>query len=99
MNNKTEQGQATADRIIQTGLELWRNDPASVSARRIGTILGMKHNGILYHFGDVAGLKDAIAREAVRIGDKDIVPGLIINRHASTAGMSESDRAAYLSGF
>ena len=99
MSNKTEHGQATADRIIQAGLELWRNDPASVSARRIGKILGMKHNGILYHFGDITDLKDAIAQEAVRIGDKAIVPGLIVNRHPSVADMSESDRAIYLSGF
>ena len=91
-------GERTKAAILLTGLAMWRNDPRSVSARGIGNVLGLTHGAILYHTGSTAGLRDAIAAEAVRIGDLVIVPQLIAARHPAVAEMAAVDRARYLSG-
>lgn len=85
--------------IIATGLDLWRADPATVSARRIGHKLGLTHSAILYHFGTADALKDAVAAEAVRIGDKAIVPQLITARHPAVAFLDDATKAAYLAAY
>lgn len=84
--------------IIATGLDLWRADPATVSARKIGQRVGMTHSACLYHFGTAEALRAAIAAEAVRLGDPVIVPQLITARHPATASLTPAQRAAYLSG-
>jgi AcrR family transcriptional regulator len=83
--------------IIATGLDLWRADPATVSARKIGQRVGLTHSACLYHFGTAEQLKDAIAREAVRLGDPVIVPQLITARHPTTQFLTPEQRAAFLS--
>jgi AcrR family transcriptional regulator len=82
--------------IIEAGLALWRIDPVTVSARKIGAKLGMTHSAVLYHFDNADGLKNAIASEAVRIGDGVIVPQLIAARHPAAAGIAPADRRRYL---
>lgn len=89
-------GQRTKAAILATGLTMWREDSRSVSARGIGTALGLTHSAVLYHFGSSDGLRDAIAAEAVRTGCVVIVPQLITARHAAVADMAPSDRARYL---
>ena len=84
--------------IIAAGLDLWRSDPATVSARKIGHVLHMTHSAVLYHFGNAEALKAAIAHEAVQAGDLVIVPQLIAARHPATAGIAPEDRARYLAG-
>lgn len=92
-------GNRTKAAILATGLTLWRDDPRSVSARGIGTVLGLTHSAVLYHFGSSAGLRDAVAAEAVRTGCTIIVPQLIASRHAVVADMASADRARYLAGY
>jgi len=82
--------------IIAAGLVLWRDDPATLSARKIGQRVGMTHSAILYHFGSAEALRHAIAVEAVRIGDQVIVPQLITARHPAVAALTADQRAAYL---
>lgn len=84
--------------ILTCGVKLWRDDPASVSARRIGKMMDMTHSAVLYHFGNADGLRAAIAAEAVRTGDTVIVPQLIASRHPAVADLSASDRRRYLAG-
>lgn len=92
-------GERVRASIVAKGLELWRADPATpVSARAIGTALGMSHGAVLYHYSGIAGLRDALAVEAVRIGDTAIVPMLITSKHAAAAGLSSAERRRYLAG-
>ena len=91
-------GKRTKAAILATGLTLWRDDPRSVSARGIGSALGLTHSAVLYHFGSSDGLRDAIAAEAVRMGCGVIVPQLIASRHPAVADMAAPDRARYLAG-
>lgn len=84
--------------IIGEGLALWRDNPASVSARKIGARLGMTHSAVLYHFIDVEAMKRAIAAEAVRTACPVIVPQLIAARHPAAAALSSADRRRFLAG-
>lgn len=97
MSRVNSHGARVKAAIIATGLDLWRIDPASVSARKIGQRVGLTHSACLYHFGTADALKDAIAAEAVRLGDPVIVPQLITARHPATAALSPESRAAFLS--
>jgi AcrR family transcriptional regulator len=92
-------GQGVKAAILTEGLALWRIDPATVSARRIAKQLGMTHANILYHFGSTAGLKNAIALEAIRVGDRKVIPMLIACGHEAAARLSPEERQAYLSRF
>ncbi len=91
-------GEKMKARIIAAGLDLWRSDPAAVTARGIGAALEMTHSAILYHFGTADALKAAVAAEAVRIADPVIVPQLITSRHPAAAGISASERQRFLAG-
>lgn len=82
--------------IVEAGLDLWRADPSSVSARQIGKKLHMTHSACLYHFGTADALKLAVAAEAVRRSDPIIVPHLIVTGHPATAELTADQRAAYL---
>lgn len=84
--------------IVTAGLTLWRIDPALVTLRGIGKSMGMTHAGVLYYWGSMKALKDACAREAVALGDKVIVPQLIVARHPAVAGLDPASRQAYLVG-
>ena len=96
MSRVNSHGARVKAAIVAVGLELWRADPATVSARKIGQRVGLTHSACLYHFGTADLLKDAIAREAVRLGDPVIVPQLITARHPATALLSVEQRAAFL---
>lgn len=96
MSRVNSHGARVKAAIIATGLDLWRSDPSSVSARKIGQRVGMTHSACLYHFGTAAALRDAIAAEAVRIGDPVIVPQLITARHPATARLTPDQRASFL---
>ena len=98
MGKFNSHGERIKAAIIATGLDLWRVDPASVSARRIGQTLGMTHGAILYHFGSTGALKMAIANEAVRTGDSIVTPLLIVSNHPAAASLTAEQRQAYLTG-
>lgn len=84
--------------MLVCGIKLWRQSPDAVSARRIAKMMDMTHHGVLYHFGTSAAMRDAIAYEAVRVGDPVIVPMLIVSRHSAADGLSAADRLRYLAG-
>lgn len=87
-------GERTKQAILDAGLALWPN----VSARGIGKRLGMTHPACLYHFGTSAALKDAIAREAVRIGRADVIRQLIVTGHPAVAHLTVAERQGWLAG-
>lgn len=98
MSRVNSHGARVRAAIIAAGLDLWRKDPASVSARKIGLRLHMTHSACLYHFGSAHALKQAVAEEAVRLRDPVIVPHLIVTGHPAAAALTAIDRAAYLTG-
>lgn len=89
MSNRGEQVRAA---ILQTGLAMWPD----VTARGIGSALGLTHAGILHHYGSSDRLRDAIAAYAVRVRDPIVVPQLIVARHDAVSGLSDDERRAFL---
>lgn len=90
-------GERSKAAIINAGLALWRESgQRAVSARGIGKRVGLSHAGVIYHFDSVAGMLDAIKREAISIGDKHIIPHLIVAGDPLVAGWSPEDRQAWL---
>lgn len=83
------------DKIIETGLQLWRDDPAKVTANGIARILGVSHVAVLYHFQTAENMRRAIAAEAVRIGDSRVITHLIASRHLAVVDMPASERAQH----
>lgn len=82
-------------KILETGVKIWRTDPSGVTARNIARKLNMSHTGVLYHFdGD---LKDSVARYAVEIGDSRVIAQLIAMSHPAVSGMSKSKRIEHMS--
>lgn len=90
-------GERTKLNILETGLRLWRVDPAYVTARRIASELGMVHGSIAYHFkpGD-RSLRDAIAYHAVEQGEARVIVHLIAQNHKAVAGLDDAQRLEYV---
>lgn len=91
-----KKGEKMRAAILSAGLRLYATDPASVTAHRIGREVGRTHAGVLYHYGSTEALREAVAREAVRVGDSRVILHLIACGSPLVAGMSETDRAAHL---
>lgn len=91
------QGDKSKVAIIRTGLELWReNGEKAVTARGIGKRVGLSHAGVIYHFGGVGALLDAVKREAINQGDKQIIPQLIVSGDPLVAEWTQEQRQAWL---
>lgn len=86
MNKKKE--------ILQAGIKAWHENPQSVTASNIGRMIGLTHAGVLYHFPK--GLKDAVAQYAMQIGDKKIVPQLIVTKHSTAKNLTSAERSKFL---
>lgn len=90
------QGDKTRAAILQTGLALWRQDPARVTLRNVGLVLGITHSACHWHWGSVEGMRNAIAEYAVRCRDPIVVPLLIIARHPAAEAVTPMERMAYM---
>lgn len=78
--------------ILKLGVTMWPD----VSARAIARELHTAHSAVLYHFGGAAALRDAVAIEAVRVGDARVVPMLIVTGHAAAAELDAGERRRWL---
>lgn len=78
--------------ILDVGLKLWPD----ISARAIGRELEIAHTNVLYHFGDIDKLRDAVAVEAVRIGNSHVIAQLIITKHRAASGLTDADKAFHM---
>lgn len=97
--NTTIQGDQSKAAIIRAAIDLWHErGQAAVSARAIGKRVGLTHAGVIYHFGNVAGLLDAVKREAIADADGRIIRQLIACDDPLVAEWSAADRAAWLAG-
>lgn len=79
-------------KILNVGMRFW----PVVNARAIGREIGIAHTNVLYHFGDVEGLRNAIANEAVRVKNSKVIAQLIIERHSAVANMDEHERKRHM---
>ena len=96
MDDNLTHGQRVKASIITVGLCLWREGVSNVTARQIGKAVGLTHSAVLYHFDSADAMRSAIADEAVRRGDRHIVPQLIASRHPAIEGMAAAERQRYL---
>lgn len=78
--------------ILDTGVKMWPN----VSARAIGRELSMTHSAVLYHFGDIEALKNAVATRAVELKESAIIVELIAQKHPSIADMTDAERQRHM---
>jgi hypothetical protein len=94
-SNPTMRGERARAAILAEGLKAWPN----VTARGIGKAVGLTHSGVLFHFpGGIEQLRDAVAAEAVRVGDVSIVRQLIVTGHPAASSLDQTTRAGYLAG-
>lgn len=91
------QGDRSKATIIRTALDLWREGgEKAVTARGIAKRVGLSHAGVIYHFGNTAGMMDAIKREAIESRDAQIISQLILAGDPLVAGWPQADRQAWL---
>lgn len=90
-------GARTRESIILIGLQVWRENPDRVNMTHVGSLVGITHAAVAYHFDSSDGLRNAIAEHAVRINDPVVVPMLIAARHPATAALPAAVKAAHLS--
>ncbi len=83
--------------IIRTGIELWHEGGESaVTARGIGKRVGLSHAGVLFHFGGISALKDAVKREAIASGDTRVIPALIVAADPLVADWTQEQKQGWL---
>lgn len=89
-------GLRTKESIILIGLQVWRENPDRVNMTHVGSLVGITHAAVSYHFGSSDGLRNAVAEHAVRISDPVVVPMLLASRHPATAAMTAQQKAPFL---
>ncbi|QWY83123.1 hypothetical protein [Rhizobium phage RHph_X2_24] len=83
--------------ILETGLRLWRVDPAYVTARRIARELDLTHGAVLYHCRmSERSLRDMVAYHAVEQGEARVIAQLITMQHKAVAHMTDAQRLEHL---
>jgi len=95
--NTTTQGDQSKVQIVRTALVLWHEGgERAVSARAIGKRIGLTHAGVIYHFGNIAGLMDAVKREAITEGDGLVIRQLIVAQDPLVSDWTQEVRSAWL---
>lgn len=90
-------GERSKAAIIQAALALWREKgERAVTARGIGKRVGLTHAGVLFHFGGIAELLDAVKREAIAAGDTTVIPTLVLANDPLVSGWTREQRQAWL---
>jgi len=87
----------TKKNILQTGVEMWLENPMSVNAHAIARRMGMTHGAILYHFP--ISVRDAVADHAVENGNCAIICQLIASGHKAVNELTAELRDEYLANF
>ncbi len=86
----------TYDEILLTGVRLWREKMQAPSVRGVAAALNLTHPAVLYYCKNAAGLRKALADQAVKMGDMTLIPLLIVTNDPSVAHFTDEQRRAYL---
>ncbi len=85
-------GDKIKSKILDAGIRVW----PEVTARRIGRELNMTHSAVLYHFGDIKALVEAVSVHAVKVGASAVIVELIAQKHSCVVGMSQAIRQRHM---
>jgi AcrR family transcriptional regulator len=94
---KLKAGERTKREILEAGVKLWIPSNGQINAHSIGASIGLTHSAILYHFGTINELRNAVAEHAVSVGNSRIIMHLVSMRHAAISSMSAEDRKRHVS--
>lgn len=81
---------------LDAGVSLWASrGREAVTARGVGKAVGLTHGGILYHFGTAGALLEAVACEAVRVGNSTVIRQLIATNDPAVRDMPGHVKSGY----
>lgn len=86
----------TKSAILEAALRSARNGLHCVTLRGVARVVGVDHRTVVWYFADVAGLRAAVATEAILRDDTQAIARLVMDGHPSVAGWSASKRRRYL---
>jgi len=90
-------GDATRQRLLDEGLSMLAAEGLhSVTLRGLGLRTGRAHTNVVYYFGDLAGLRDAVAQHAIARQHMRAIARLILDDHPRVAELTAAERAAAL---
>lgn len=84
----------TKDKILNAGIDMWLENPLSVTANGIASKIGLTHGTVLYNFPN--GVRNAVAEHAVKIGNSRIIVQLIALNHESIITLSAIEKSKHL---
>jgi AcrR family transcriptional regulator len=84
------------DRMLETGVKLWADDPKKVTARCVAAQLEISHALVWYYFKTNEILQNAVAQYAVEMKKSAVIAALIIQNHSAAAGLSNAEKRKYL---
>lgn len=89
-------GDKVKQSILDAGLSVWaEKGRQAVTTRAIGKAVGLTHGAVLYHFGAASTMVDAVAEEAVRVGNSTVIRQLIATNHPAVNDMPGEQKAKF----
>lgn len=88
-------GEQVKINILETGMSVWLEDYAKVSASEIARRMGIRHSNVFYHFPK-GTLKQAIAEYAVRVRNPAMIRFLIATGNDAVSILTPEERMAFL---
>lgn len=82
--------------ILSAALIDARGGLAAVTLRGVARRCNISHKQVALSFGTVDALREAVAAEAVRVGDGDVIGRLVIDKHRVVDAMPVVDRQRYV---
>ncbi len=84
-------------RMIAGGLMICRDRGLdAVTGPAISKMLDISHSYVNHLFDGAEGFRNAVAEEAVKLRDPDIIPCLIAAHHPAATALSQDERVAFL---
>jgi AcrR family transcriptional regulator len=90
-------GVDTKSSILEAAVRSARNGLHCVTLRGVARVVGVDHRTVVWYFTDIAGLRDAVAADAIARDDTAVIARLVMDGHSSVAGWSAAKRRRYLS--
>ena len=94
MSTSKRYGADVKEKILQTAVKVWEENPHDFTVKKVSTRLGMNHANIYHHFPQ--GLMDAMADYALRNKNVRVICSLIVAGHKSVENLSPSEKSKYL---